>query len=474
MKTDSAAMAPPASAGRALPGKPRSAPVDMADALQNAVSGLGTWRDKRTYSEYGAVYPLSDFQLRAMYRSSWMAGAIVTIPAEDMTREWVRVTWDGMQKSDQTAIQRGERAFGLKLKVRQGLIWAGVFGGAVAVIGIRGQSLDQPLVMSSIKKGSLQYIHVRDKNWVYPEGLIDRNEDSPNYGMPTYYRVLGSTARIHWSRIVRFEGRLAPYDDFLANNFWHDSELLHVMTAVKDFDGAVENVASMLWEAKIDVIKLSLAKLIAAKDSAAIQERYQLASLGKSNHKTLLLDKNEDYDSKTQSFGGVHDIMGDFIIIACGAARIPMVKLFGQSAPGMNSTGDTDLRLHYDHIAAEAEWKFLPAVTVLEEVITRNALGTLPEGFDVVPNPLWQVSEKDQAEIDYKRAQTDDLNIRNGVILPWQATREWKGRGTAYTMLEDTDVEMAKEMEEPIEPDDGEDPLDPKAPKKEPPEEPAD
>lgn len=459
VKTARAALAAPASAGSRLPDAPEThRPLDMADALENQVSGLGTSRDKRSFSEYGFIRPLQENELRAMWRGSWLAGAIVSTPAEDMVRGWFRPDWEGIDKKDAAAVKRSEARFGIKQKVRIALTWARLFGGGVIVIGIRGEDLSTPLNLKTIRRDSLQNLHVRDRYWVYPVGQVDQDESSPNYGMPLFYRVRSSSVTVHWSRVVRFDGHLVPYDDWLANNYWHDSELQHVLNSIKDYDGAKDNVASMMWEAKIDVIKTALAKLTAMKDGgAAVNRRYADAVVGKSNHRLLLINNDEEYTSETLAFGGVHDILGDFVTDVCGAARIPMVKLFGQSAPGMNSTGDMDTRLYYDRVLSEEEWQMIPACSYLYEVVIRDALGRMPEGVELIPNPLWQVSAKDQADIELKQAQRDQIYLQEGVATPGLVARELKARGT-YRTIEEEDVTMAKELDQPIEQTPGNEP----------------
>lgn len=450
-KNAATALAPAASAADRLPSKaPReNQQMTMADALRNEQSGLGTWRDKRSYSNYGFV-PQFDFQqLRAMFRKSWLANAIVTTPVEDMLREGITVKWDGITKEDAATVKRAERKFRIKAAQQEALTWCRVFGGSVVIPIIDGHTWDQPLDMATVKKGSLRGFMVWDRTWVIPQGgAPDRDFNSPNFGKPLFYMVRNSSVMVHWSRVFRFEGRLIDYDDFLANNFWHDSELLHVMTSMKDYDGGKENVASMLWEAKIDVIKTALAKLINLKDGgAAVEKRYRDAALGKSNHRLLLINQDEEYDSKAVPFGGIDNILGFFAIDACGAARIPMVKLFGQSAPGMNSTGDTDVRLYYDRVSSEDERVRLPPATLMYELMIRSELGRLPEGFEICPNPMWQLSAKDLAAIRYQDAQADAIYEKIGVPIA-AIFRRLQANGV-YD-LSDEDIKIAEELDAAI------------------------
>ncbi len=59
----------------------------MGDSLQNLTAGLGTSRDKAALSVYVDTY-MSDAELVAAYRSSWLARKIVDIPAFDACRKW--------------------------------------------------------------------------------------------------------------------------------------------------------------------------------------------------------------------------------------------------------------------------------------------------------------------------------------------------------------------------------------------------
>jgi len=454
VKNASAALAPPASAGDRLPGRGRKgADISMADALENDRSGLGTSRDKRSYSTYGYVRRLNDTDLRTMNRKSWLANAIVSTPVEDMVREWVTVKWPGITPEEQAAIKRAERRLGLKPRTQSGLTWGGLFGGAGMIPIIAGQDVSQPLDMKRIPKGSLRRLIVKDRTWLVPmPGAPDRDiENSDNYGLPRAYGVRGSSALVHPSRVARFEGHELPEDDFLANGYWHDSELQHVVTATMDYDASTENVASLLWEMKLDIIKTSLAALIAAKDGgASLEKRYQDAALGKSNHRLLLINKDEEYDRKGLALGGVSDLLAHFVVQACGASRTPMVKLFGESAPGLNATGEVNLRIYYDRIASEADRKMLPVLNFIYELIVRSELGRMPEGFEVCPNALWQVDAKTQALIDLQSAQADDIYLKNNPSMIGAVMRRLQARGT-YP-LTDADIALAESMEQPIEP----------------------
>ena len=104
--------------------------TNFHDGLKNLVANLGTSRDKASHSHY-VVESLTQNELLAAYRSSWLAKAIVDYPAEDATRKW-RV-WRA--DSDQiTQIERLERELGVQRRVHDALVTARLYGGAAIYI----------------------------------------------------------------------------------------------------------------------------------------------------------------------------------------------------------------------------------------------------------------------------------------------------------------------------------------------------
>lgn len=63
----------------------------------------------------------------------------------------------------------------------------------------------------------------------------------------------------------------------------------------------------------------------------SVVERFLSVGLLKGLNGMLVLDKDEEYDSKSYSFGGLPDLMREFSIQAAGAADMPYTILFGQS-----------------------------------------------------------------------------------------------------------------------------------------------
>jgi len=420
----------------------------VGDGLENVVAGLGTDRDKRSYSVWADPRILTRQELENMYRGSWLAKKIVNAVADDMTREWLHVTFDGEELG--TTIEQAEKRFALKRKTNEALKWSRLYGGAVIIIGTRDKNLAKPLDVKNVRKGDLRYLHVVDRWRLSSAGSLNRDLESPNFGMPDSYVLAESTVQVHHTRVLRFNGEKLPYFAWLRNAMWDDSVLQHVMDSLMNCDTTTQAIATMMFESNVDVVKSEgLADVLARKDGEAVlTKRFQVAALLKSFNRMLLLDGTESYEKKQNSFANLDRVIQQFMIDVSGAADIPMTRLFGTSATGMNATGDNDVRNYYDMVSAKQEAELRPQLECLYEILVRSELGRMPEDFRFEFNPLWQLSEAEQSTVEKTRAERDQIYLGLGVITEGLVARELKERGT-YRNMTDDDIELAEELAEP-------------------------
>ncbi|MEP9376190.1 phage portal protein [Aquabacter sp. CN5-332] len=381
--------------------------ASVTDGLQSFVSGLGTSRDKAATTFYG-VPMWTDDQLVNAYRSSWIARKIVDVPALDSCRRWR--SWQAEQDQIE-AIEAEEKRLGLKAKTLEARIKARLFGGAALLIGTGDANPAEPLDPARIGKDGIKYLTVLTRRQL-AAGDIETDPLSPLYGQPKFYQVSGAAAQvtIHPSRLVRFIGAPHPDEDLAvgANKGWGESVLVAAMEAVKQVDGSAANVASLIFEASVDVIRIPdfMASLASPDYEARLLKRFGLAMTAKGINRALILDKEEEFEKKTVSFATLPDVMDRFMQLASGAADIPATRLLGQSPAGMSATGESDLRNYYDRISAGQELEMTPAMEPLDECIIRSALGARPQEVHFIWSSLWQISDIDRSKIGESIANT--------------------------------------------------------------------
>jgi phage-related protein (TIGR01555 family) len=371
------------------------------DSLTNLVANLGTSRDKAASSIYAPPF-LDDAQISNAYRGAWLPRKIVDIPAFDSVRAWRNWQAEGDQIE---AIEAEEKRLNVIGKVLEARVKARLWGGAAILIGDGASNLAGELDIERIGKAGLKYLTVLSRRQL-AAGEIETDPRVDWYGKPRSYRVSaasGQQVTIHPTRLAIFYGAQQPDDDLFAsaNQGWGDSVLLAVLDAIKQADGTAANIASLVFEAKVDVFGIPdfMANVGDASYRAKVLERYSLAATTKGNNGALIRDKEEEYDQKQVSFATLPDVLDRFLQIASGAADIPATRLLGQSPAGMNATGESDLRNYYDRLSAMQEIEMTPAMARLDECIIRSAHGARDPSIYYEWAPLWGLSEKERADI---------------------------------------------------------------------------
>jgi phage-related protein (TIGR01555 family) len=352
----------------------------MLDRLSNFVSGLGTAKDKKIANSFGFEL-LSPVELNAMHRSDWMSRKVVDIIPDDMTREWRE--WKA-KEADVELIEKAERApqINIQAKVNEAMQLARLRGGAAIVLGLRDADPSEELVLESVGKDDLIYAHVLGRDDISFLDII-RDVTSPYYGEPSMYQVKsenGVQANVHPSRVIRFVG--APILDrtLQQNDCWGDSILQIVYQAVQNAASSQEHIASLIPEAKTDVLYIpGLSKIINNEATRKqLTDRFSYANTMKSMFNMLLLESSgqanvegEKWEQKTINFGQFPELMRQFLQVAAGAADIPLARFLQDAPSGLGSNGESALKNYYDKIGADQRNKLSQNLWRFDEVCIR-------------------------------------------------------------------------------------------------------
>lgn len=431
--------------------------MNILDGLQNVVSGLMTWRDKHFHSSYSVTIPLSQDQLllESIFRDSWLAKRIINSVTEDMVREWIKVEIEELEDFDWCQY---EKPWKLKSLVEESIRWSRLFGGSAIIIGT-GDDLSTPL--GEITVGSLKYFRVVDKFRLIPGSDVDTDIESPNFDLPQTYTLMPSSKQIHWTRVIRFEGQSLPYQSWITNQRWGDSELQHVFDSVKAYDSIKGSIVSMFYEANVDVLKVgNLSELLSTKGGEEkVIKRFQTASLMKSFNRVFLIDQDEEYEKKSNNFTNLADIWRQFISDVSGAAEIPVARLFGETPGGIAATGKGELSNYYDMVSNKQETDLKPQLERLVDLILKNS--GITNEFEIEFVPLWQMGESDIVTIQKTKAERDQIYLNAGIVMPSEVAIELKRDGT-YSAITQDSIDLLVELEREPKPEPIVDPvLDP-------------
>ena len=434
--------------------------IRTVDAFSNPLFRLGFGSQSPIEA---TQYPLTRLTenyalLNSLYRTNWIVQNVVSIVPEDMTREWFKVD-AAVSPEMQAEFDRMQRTTQIRSKVTEGLRWGRLYGGAVGVILVRGQEsmLDQPLDLTSILPGTFAGLLILDR-WVgvVPDGEIVSDMGDPDFGLPAYYAINNPdtqtfAARVHHSRIVRFTGRDLPYIERVASMYWGESEIEALYDDVVKHDNVSANMAALTFRANVDTMEVENLDQLLSIGNEQLKRRFwevmQSQSVMRSNFGMQLINKGANIKNTQYTFTGLQEIYESMCLNLAGSSRIPMTKLFGRSASGMNATGEGDQRNYNDYLDSQRESKLRPVLERLLPVMAMSAWGEIPEGIGVVFPPLWTPTAKEVAEIAKAKTEAIVAAYTNGLLNVDTAQKELKGLGEetgVFGNLSDDEIEDNK------------------------------
>lgn len=410
----------------------------IKDGFTNLVGNIGTGRDKASAGRFDMDLTPDD-QLLAAWATSWLAAKAVDITAEDSTREWRRWNTDG---NTIEALENEEERLGLQRKIYDAIQLARLVGGSALMLGVRGQmgDLAKPLDMSRIGLGDLHYLTLLSKHELSPAEEMETDVSSPHFRMPRSFNLPGGTIA-HHSRFVFFHGKRIPVglngvSVIGANEFWGLSVLQSIMTEIRDANSVNANIASLVYEAKVDVIQIEnlMNSLRNDRDGSyekTLLKRFSLAGTLKSNNQMLLMDKSETYTSRAYNFSGLTDISASSLGRVAAAADVPAIRFLAETPKGLNSSGASELRNYYDSVRSSQKLYLSPSIARLDEALIRSATGKRDASVNYEWSSLWQETPEEHA----KRGKTVADTIKTIVdsdVLPMDVMRD----AAATTLIE--------------------------------------
>lgn len=465
MTTNAAA---PAIAGNAKDVKLRAAAVraTRVDGFVNQLTGRGVdGRDKRLAASVGLVKRFSYVDLDNWYAADGIFAKVVDALPDDMTREWVEF------KSDKDAElgKKVAKTLRRKLRAQERYNWAlklsRQHGGAVVVLGVNdGQAPDKPLDRNRVK--AVNFLAVLDRWQVTPS--VDKlvsDVESEHFGMPEFYDIhsgapgfASSGLRVHHTRIHRFDGVKLSDREARRNNGWGDSVGVRLHDAIRNYHSAHDSAAIIVEDFTNAVYKLKgLADEMESGDEDtldALKQRLIELDTIRSVIRAMVMDEDEDFSKLSTTVTGL-----DKLIEACerrltAESDMPHTKILGESPGGsLGQQGTSQERQWYDHVATKQEDILRDPLEDLVELLLLAkdgpAGGKVPANWSLEFRPLWQLDEKEAAEVRAKQAETDERYIRAGVLYADEVSESRFG-GDGYSTDTVLDRQLRAEIAEDL------------------------
>lgn len=399
------------------------------DGYMNMLTGVGTERDPTQFTTYRADPVIPQPILESIFESDGIGRRIIEMPAEEMCRGWFDITGEGGEEvQDYLETLRAQQAF------IESTVWARLYGGALLYIILDdGRNESQPVNLQKIQK--VVGVQAFDRHCVSFEPFrLSQDPVKRLLGLPEVYsisppRVLGNTDQasqilVHESRVVLLPGRRVDLRRRMLNGGWDASVLQSAWNALQRYAsgmGYANNILRDFVQAVLSVKDLTA--MIASGREDVVQRRIQLLDMSRSILNAMVIDADgEEYNKSSSSVAGLADILDRFGESLSASVSIPVAKLFGRSAAGLNSTGEHDLRNYYDMLAAEQNRVLNPVAETLVKYIflakDGPTGGVEPEDWSVRWRSLMAPSEKETADLRKVVADTDKIYLDSGVLSP--------------------------------------------------------
>jgi len=404
----------------------------LSDLVEGTTGGLGSPYDTQTIAQpytlaLGNAYvPLSlnRILLSYSYMTQGLVQTLVGQPVEDAFRGGFDIVTKELNAEQivqlQTALKRNRRRdrsnkFNRKLNpasaVNLGysdlrvamdvLKWSRLYGGAGLIVNT-DQDFRTPLNVEKIKADSpLEFIAADRWELILTQSNIYADSVTPfnYYGFP-----LNST------RVVKVLGVEAPSYIRLRLQGWGMSEIERCIRAINSFIKFETLVFELLDEAKIDVFSIMgfNDSLLTDEGTSNTQRRVALANRMKNFQNALVMDKEDGYQQKQLSWSGLAEMWNEIRLNLSADLKIPMNKLFGQSATGFG--GGQDAIENYNSVVETVRANAEPVVSEMADLRCQQLFGFIPEDMVLVWKPLKLLDGVQEEEVkDKKQKRIMDL-----------------------------------------------------------------
>ena len=416
------------------------------DGWFNLLTGMGVkGKDKRMSTQVSPWRKWTERELEELYAVDDMASKIIDLPVDEALKKGWNLK--GLEPEQLDAIYKREKELSFREKFKQALIDSRLYGGEGLAVFNGDARLDAP--MKSVRRIVTLTNLNRFELYCLQQDL-QRDITEPNYGDPEFYTLQPrdssshQSARIHASRVIRFDGAYLPGTLKMDNGYWGDTILTKIYDKIRDYNSASSSLAQMLDDVSVAVWKIKgLADQIAGDGEAAVAKRMEIANLSRQVARAMLLDaEGEEFDFKARPVTGVAEVMGKVEGRLVAGTPYPHTVLFGNSPSGMGGSGRHEQDNWYDYVRAFQHNYCEPKALHFYGMLC-DELNFDKSKLELEWIPLYQEDETTQADRNLKQAQADDLNIQNGVLAP-EEVRKNRFAGDSFTV--NTQVEEEKDV----------------------------
>lgn len=334
-----------------------------------------------------------------IYVEHGLIQTIVDVPVDDGMRGGVDIKSKQLDEEQIEDLQVFlEREDILGSVVGQATKWNRLYGGAGVLI-MTDQDPAEPLNLDEITEDSpLEFrdVDMWELFWdqqniegYYPELQMQKFE------FYSYY-----SKKVHKSRVMPMKGLTAP--SFIRPRLrgWGFSIIEALVRSINQYLKSNDLSFEVMDEFKIDVYRLkNLANtLLSPNGEQQIRRRTSVVNQIKNYQNSIVMDAEDEYMQKQLSFAGLAEAQEGIRLQVASDMRMPLSKIFGQSAKGFNS-GEDDIENYNGMVESQVRSKTKFIILKILEIKCQQMFGFIPDDLTITFKPLRILSAVDEETV---------------------------------------------------------------------------
>ena len=262
--------------------------------------------------------------------------------------------------------------------IKEAQRWGRLFGGGL-LIANTDQKPEKKLNEKALYQSRLEFI---------PSDRWESVMTDPDAGA-LYSNFLYHERTIDRSRVCLAVGKRAPYYIRMRLQGWGLSFFEQTLPPLIQFLKSQNVMLEILDESKIDILKINnLASTLMSKDGTSlIKKRVDIASANKNYKSMLVMDKEDEYEQKQLSFGGIPELSKEIRIMIAAYLRQPVSKIWGTGSSGFSS-GEDDLENYNAMIESEIRPQALKMIKWVADLRCMQLFGRKVPDLTIAWQPL--------------------------------------------------------------------------------------
>lgn len=341
---------------------------------------------------------------------------------DDMTRKFIDLTSQGEEdlSAKISELESDLQRFRVKSFFNRALSTTGYQGGCLVYIDM-GELDDEekrvPLYLdsSTFKQGSFKGFKIIEPINVYPGVYNSSDPTSDDYFNPETWYILGK--EYHKSRFLYFAQNEVPLLLKPLYNFFGISLSQQVLEYVQNFTENRRSAQRLLNKFSLTIWKTDMSAFLSGGDCNSLTQRVKYFNAQRNNDGTALIDKElEDMVQINTPLSGVTDIVSMSLDLAPVILGISKDKYFGDLPKGLNASSEGTNRIYYDKIQSLNEKICYDNVEKVLKILQLNRYGEINNNISFQFSPLWEMDERERAEINKIHADTAAVYVDRGCL----------------------------------------------------------